>query len=104
MINYEQIIDEIVKTRNLDLEEVLTREKDEVVTLRDFIVKSKKMTPWHKRLADNLCDIQAENGNILKYLREYTEDKIKSGFSFTEKTKLRDKSEMQEACADSEGK
>lgn len=105
MIGYKQVIDEIVKVRNLNLDEVLAKKNGAIVTLKDFIKKSEKMTPWHSRLIDNLSDIQARNGDILRYLKEYTEEKMKSGFSFTEKEKedrveikisLRNKNEMHE--------
>lgn len=81
-ISYAQIIDEVIKLNNLNYETVLLEQGEEIVTIGDFVKTTKKMSSWHERLGDALCDIQAENGDIPKYLKKFVEEKTKNGFSF----------------------
>ena len=84
MIGYEQIINEVIRKRHISYEEVLFSDNGLVVTVKEFVDKTKKMTEWHRRLTDDLCDIESENGDVRKYMIEFVKEKMKKGYSFIE--------------------
>lgn len=83
-MKYESYIDQIISENHIDLDDVLLSKNGNEVSIADFVQKTKKMEPWHRRLISDLTELQMEHGDIRKYMQKYTEEKMDSGFGFKE--------------------
>ena len=79
---YDYCIDCIIEENQIDLDEVLLTKSGESITVADFIMKTKCMSPLHRRLINNFREIKEVHGDVKTYMRGYIEEKINDGFKF----------------------
>ena len=75
-VSYEQIINEVIERQGITYSDAFMKKRKKLITVKDFIDVTRKMPEWHKYLADALCDLQYEGGDILKFMKKFTREKI----------------------------
>ncbi len=76
-VPYEKIINEVIEKQGITYDTAFMKKQKKSITVKDFIDATKKMPEWHKYLADALCDLQYEGGDILKFMRKFARAKLK---------------------------
>ena len=79
---YDHCINCIIEENQINLDEILLTKNGESITVADFIMKTKYMSPWHRRLINNFRDIKEVHGDVKAYMRRYIEEKVNDGFKF----------------------
>lgn len=75
-VPYEKIINEVIEKQGITYDTAFVKKQKKSITVKDFIDATKKMPEWHKYLADALCDLQYEGGDILKFMRKFARAKL----------------------------
>lgn len=75
-VPYEKIINEVIEKQGITYDTAFVKKQKKSITVKDFIDATKKMPEWHKYLADALCDLQYEGGDILKFMKKFARAKL----------------------------
>ncbi len=75
-VPYEQIVNEVIEKQGITYNDVFMKKRKKSITVKDFINATRKMPEWHKYLADALCDLQYEGGDVLKFMRRFARARL----------------------------
>ena len=75
-VSYEQIINEVIEKQGITYGDAFMKKRKKSITVKDFVDATRKMPEWHKYLADAICDLQFEGGDILKFMRKFARAKL----------------------------
>ncbi len=75
-VSYEQIINEVIEKQGITYDDAFMEKQKKSITVKDFINATRKMPEWHKYLADALCDLQYEGGDILKFMKKFARARL----------------------------